>query len=335
MPKRSGPSASIAAARIPSRRRGGGVASTSRTYLCRYIRRVQVALTGSSGLIGSALLPALRDRGHETKRIVRRQPAMPGEVRWDPAAGTVDAAGLAGIDAVVHLAGYNLGIRWTGSKKRRILESRTRGTALIAETAAALDPRPAVLVCASAVGFYGDRGDDLLTEESARGDGFLAEVVEAWEAAAQPARDAGIRVVHLRQGLVLTRTGGALARLLLPFRLGLGGKVGSGDQWWSWVALEDVVGAYLFALDHPLAGPVNVVSPEPARNRDFVKSLGHALHRPAVAPFPSFAVRAALGEMGEELLLSSQRVVPAALESGGYAIRQRTLRQALATALAG
>ena len=293
-----------------------------------------MAVTGSSGLIGSALLTALGDAGHESLRVVRRDPVEPDEVRWDPEAGTIDAGALAGVDAIVHLAGYNLGSRWTESMKRRILDSRTAGTRLIAETAARLEPRPSVIVCASAVGFYGDRADDELTEASPRGDGFLAGVVEAWEAAAQPARDAGIRVVHLRQGLVLSRRGGALQRLLLPFRLGLGGRVGSGKQWWSWVAMDDVTGAYLHALEGPLAGPVNVVAPEPVRNGEFVATLGRALHRPALAPFPSSAVRLLLGEMGEELLLSSQRVLPVALEASGYEIRHRTLADALASALA-
>jgi uncharacterized protein (TIGR01777 family) len=294
---------------------------------------VKVAVTGSSGLIGSALLAALGGAGHEPLRIVRREPTRPDETAWDPQARTIDAQSLAGFDAIVHLAGHNLGSRWTESMKRRILESRTLGTRLLAETAARLEPRPSVIVCASAVGFYGDRADEELTETSSRGDGFLADVVEAWEAAAQPARDAGIRVVHLRQGLVLSRRGGALQRLVLPFRLGLGGRVGSGDQWWSWVAIDDVVGAYLHALEHPLSGAVNVVSPEPVRNREFVELLGRVLHRPTLAPFPSFAVRLLLGEMGEELLLSSQRALPVALEASGYEIRHRTLADALTSAL--
>lgn len=294
---------------------------------------MKVAVTGSSGLIGSALLTALRGAGHESLRVVRHEPGEPDQVKWDPAAGTIDAAALAGVDAIVHLAGYNLGSRWTDSMKRRILESRTAGTRLIAETAARSEPKPSVIVCASAVGFYGNRGDDDLTEASPRGDGFLADVVEAWEAAAQPARDAGIRVVHLRQGLVLSRRGGALQRLLLPFRLGLGGRVGSGEQWWSWVAMDDVTGAYLHALEHPVSGAVNLVAPELVRNREFVQTLGRALHRPALAPFPAFAVRLVLGEMGEELLLSSQRVLPVALEASGYEIRHRALADALAAVL--
>jgi uncharacterized protein (TIGR01777 family) len=190
-----------------------------------------------------------------------------------------------------------------------------------------------VLVCASAIGIYGSRGDAVLTEESERGEGFLADVVAAWESAADPAREAGIRVVHARQGLVLSRRGGALERLLLPFRVGLGGPVGPGDQWWSWIAIDDVVGAYLHLLDHEVAGPVNVVAPEPVRNRDFVKALGRALHRPAFAPFPAFAVRGLLGVRGEELLLASPRVVPAALEASGYAMRHRSVDEGIASAL--
>jgi uncharacterized protein (TIGR01777 family) len=293
---------------------------------------VKVAVTGSSGLIGSALIPALGATGHATLRLVRRQPG-PGEVRWDPAAGSIDAPGLAGVDAIVHLAGENIGARWSAKRKQAILESRVAGTRLVAETAARLDPPPDVLLCASAMGLYGSRGDEILTETSPRGTGFLADVVAAWEAAAAPAREAGIRVVHLRHGLVLSRHGGALARLLLPFRLGLGGRVGGGEQWWSWVALEDVTAAYLSLLERPLSGPLNLAAPEPVRNCDFVKELGRALRRPAVLPFPAFAVRTLLGEMGEELLLASQRILPAALEEGGFEFRCRTLADGLASAL--
>lgn len=296
---------------------------------------MRVAVTGSSGLIGSALVPALRSAGHDVLRLVRREPRGADEARWDPRAGTLAPETLQGVDAVVHLAGYNLGIRWTASRKREILESRVQSTKLIAETIAGLEHRPAVFLCASAIGVYGSRGDDVLTEASSRGEGFLADVVEAWEGAADPAREAGTRVAHLRHGLVLSREGGALAKLLLPFRLGLGGPVGSGRQWWSWVAMEDVVGAYLHLLGADVAGAVNVVGPEPVRNRDFVKALGRVLHRPAVLPFPSFAVPVVLGEMGEELLLASQRVHPAALEQSGYTVRRRTVDDALASALAG
>lgn len=295
---------------------------------------MRVAVTGSSGLIGSALLPVLRREGHEPLRVVRREPAVADEVGWDPEAGTIDAHALAGVEAIVNLAGYNIGTRWTESRKRRILESRVGGTRLLAETAAGLEPRPHTFLCASGVGVYGDRGDEALTEASPPGDGFLPRVAVEWEGAAQPARDAGICVVNFRHGLVLSRRGGALARLLLPFRLGLGGRVGSGEQWWSWIAIEDVVEAYAYALAHPLSGAVNLVSPAPVRNRDFARALARALHRPALAPFPSFAVRALFGEMGKEVLLASQRALPAALEASGYTIRRRTLDEALAGALA-
>jgi uncharacterized protein (TIGR01777 family) len=292
---------------------------------------VLIAVTGASGLIGSALVPELRAAGHDVLTLVRREPHTDREVSWDPQGGTIDEVRLAGVEALVHLAGFGLGARWTTARRRLILDSRVLGTHLIAATAARLSPRPAALVCASAIGLYGERGDDILTEAAPRGDGFLAEVVEAWEAAAEPARAAGIRVVSLRQGLVLSRDGGALARLLTPFRLGLGGPIGGGRQWWSWVTMEDVVRAYRHAIEQPVAGPLNVTAPEPTRNREFVQALGRALHRPSIAPFPALAVRAALGEMGEELLLTSQRVVPAALLAGGFEFRLATLEAALAS----
>jgi uncharacterized protein (TIGR01777 family) len=295
---------------------------------------MRFAVTGASGLIGSALVPALRDADHDVLRLVRRPPQGNDEVPWDPAAGTIDEARLAGVDAIVHLAGFNLGTRWTATRKRRILDSRVTGTRLVAEAAARLSPRPEALVCASAIGFYGERGDEILTETAPRGDGFLADIVDAWEAAADPARDAGIRVVSLRHGLVLSRSGGALGRLLLPFRLGLGGPVGSGRQWWSWVTMDDVVRAYLWALECPIAGPLNVTAPEPVTNRAFVKALGRALQRPVFAPFPAFAVRAILGEMGEELLLTSQRVLPTGLIADGFSFDHPSLDAALTSVLA-
>ena len=207
-------------------------------------------MSGASGLIGSALLPALRADGHDVVRLVRREPTGADEIRWDPAAGELDASRLEGTDAIVNLSGENIGQRWTDARQREILESRTSTTGLLARTAAALDPRPSVFVCASAIGAYGDRGDEILTEESELGSGFVADVARAWEEAADPAREAGIRVVHLRQGIVLANDGGALERMLLPFKLGVGGRIGSGKQWFSWVGMEDIVGAYRRRAEH-------------------------------------------------------------------------------------
>jgi uncharacterized protein (TIGR01777 family) len=295
---------------------------------------MRIAITGASGLIGTALTAALTDAGHELVRLVRREPAGPGEARWDVEAGTIDTAALQEVEAIVHLAGENVGQRWTDKSRKRILDSRVHGTRLIAETAAGLPRRP-VLLCASAVGYYGVRGDEVLDESGARGSGFLAEVVEAWEAASAPAREAGLRTVHLRQGLVLSRDGGALQRMLLPFKLGAGGRIGSGSQWWSWVSLDDVAAAYLFALEHPLEGAVNVAAPGAVRNEQFVKALGRALHRPAVFPLPAVAVRMAFGQMGEEMLLGGQRVLPAKLQDAGFAFGQPDVDSGLAQALAG
>lgn len=292
-----------------------------------------VALTGSTGLIGSALAPALREAGHEVRALVRREPSAPEEVGWDPESGSLDPGALEGVEAIVHLAGENIGKRWSRATRQRVLDSRVQGTRLLAETAAQLERPPSVLVCASAVGYYGNRGDEVLTERSPRGSGFLADVVDAWEQAAEPARAAGIRTVHLRQGIVLSRHGGALAKLVLPFRLGLGGRVGSGRQWWSWVGLDDTVAAYLFALDHPLTGPVNVVAPDVVTNREFVKALGRALRRPAVLPLPGLAVKAMFGRMGEEMLLGGQRALPAALTEAGFSFGRPDLDAALEHAL--
>lgn len=294
---------------------------------------MRIAVTGASGLIGSALLPALREAGHEPVALVRREPSGPEEIGWDPEAGTVDLAGLEGVGAIVHLAGENIGQRWTSSVKRRVLESRVNGTRTIAEAVAALDPVP-VLVCASGIGYYGNRGDEILTEESSRGNGFLAEVAEAWEQAADPAREAGARVAHLRHAIVLSRDGGALQKLLTPFRLGGGGRVGSGTQWWAWISLDDTVAAYLHVLRSELEGPVNATSPNPTTNAHFVKALGRALHRPTVLPLPAFAVRAGLGEMGREMLLEGQRALPARLLDDGFAFSHPTIDAALAAALA-
>jgi len=296
---------------------------------------VRIAITGSSGLIGTALTAALEDAGHDLLHVVRHAPTTGrAEVQWDIDAGFVDADALEGVEAIVHLAGENIGQRWSDDIRRRVLDSRVNGTRLIAEAAAGLASRP-VLVCASAIGFYGDRGDEIVDEESVPGTGFLADVVEAWEASAEPARAAGLRTAHLRQGIVLSKEGGALARMLLPFKLGTGGRIGSGRQWWSWVSLDDVVAAYLFALEQPLAGPVNVVAPGVVTNQEFVRAVGRALHRPTIFPLPAAAVKAAFGQMGEEMLLGGQRVAPTRLEAAGFTFGQPDIDSGLASALAG
>lgn len=281
---------------------------------------MDVVVSGSHGLIGSALLSALAGAGHRARRLVRSRPGA-GDVLWDPAGGTIDAAGLEGVDAAVHLAGAGIGDkRWTDAQKARILESRVMGTALLSSTLARLPVPPRVLVSGSAVGFYGDRGGEVLTEESPPGEGFLAEVVQAWEDAAAPAAEAGIRVVNTRTGIVQSRAGGALKKQLPLFRLGLGGPLGSGRQWVSWITIDDEVAALLHVLtDDSLHGPVNVTSPQPVTNRDLARAIGKALHRPAVVPVPSAALALVLGrEMTTEMLVASQRVVPSRLQASGF-----------------
>jgi hypothetical protein len=295
---------------------------------------MKIVVGGASGLIGTALVAALRDNGYDVARLVRHEPSAADEIRWNPAAGELDAASLQGTDAIVNLSGENIGQRWTDSRKREILDSRVQATDLLARTAAGLDPRPSVLVSASAVGAYGDRGDEVLTEESELGIGFLADVVRAWEAAADPARDAGIRVVSLRQGIVLAKQGGALERMLLPFKLGVGGRVGNGKQWWSWVGLEDLAAAYTAALTSDISGAVNLTAPNPVTNEQLTKALGTALHRPAVLPVPGFAVRVLFGEMGEAMLLRGQRVLPAHLLAAGFEFVAPTIDVGLERALA-
>ena len=299
---------------------------------------MNVAVTGSTGLLGSALVPRLTSGSHGVVRLVRGTPATAsGErvARWDPDTGAVEP-GLDGVDAVVHLAGESVaGGRWTEARKRRIRESRVRPTRLLCETLARQRTPPRVLVCASAIGYYGDRGDEVLREESPPGAGFLPEVCREWEAAAEPAARRGIRVVHLRIGLVLSPKGGALAAMLPVFRLGLGGPVGAGAQWMSWIGIDDTLGAILHALmNEPLAGPVNAVAPAPVTNREFAKTLARVLRRPAVLPFPAFAARLLLGQMADELLLASARVEPARLRATGFAFRDATLEGALRRLLA-
>ncbi len=296
---------------------------------------MRIMISGASGLIGQALTCALAANGHQPVALVRRAPRE-GEVQWNPAE-PLDPAKLAGCDAVVHLAGKNIAGYWTEKFKREVRDSRVQGTLTLANAAAQScrqTGQPSVFLCASAIGYFGDRGDELLTEESPPGSGFLSDVTQQWEAATNPARDAGLRVVNLRFGVVLARDGGALPSMLLPFRLGLGGRVGSGQQYWSWVSLDDVVGTILFALEKDnLRGPVNVVSPEPARNQEFVRALGAALHRPTILPLPAFMVRRLMGEMGDTALLGSTRVEPAKLKAAGYAFRHPHLQLALQAAL--
>ncbi|MDP8988194.1 MAG: TIGR01777 family oxidoreductase [Actinomycetota bacterium] len=297
---------------------------------------MDVAVTGSSGFLGTALVGALRAGGHRVRRIVRNRPTSGDEVGWDPQAGTIDASGLAGIDAVVHLAGESIGgRRWTADQKRRIRESRTRGTALVAATVASLHPRPEVLLSASGMNYYGDRGDEEVTEAWPPGDGFLAEVCVAWEAAAQPAADAGVRTALLRTGLVLDARGGALARMLPLFKLGLGGRLGSGRQWWSWIALDDEIGAMVHLLTADVRGPVNLTAPEAVTNAELARTLGRVLHRPAVLPVPRLGPRLLLGgELAETLLFTSLRVRPEVLMRSGYAFRHPSLEPALRIAVA-
>ena len=274
----------------------------------------------------------LQDEGHDVVRVVRGASAGAGTVRWDPEAGTIDAAGLAGVEGVVHLAGEGIGEkRWSDEQKRRIRESRTRGTALLATTLAALDPKPAVLVSGSGVGYYGLRGDEVLTEDSSNGGGFLAELCRDWEAAAQPAVDAGIRTVFLRTGIVLSRRGGALGRLLPLVKLGLGGKLGGGDQWWSWISLEDEVGLIVHALTTPtLSGPINAVAPNPVTNAQLVKEAGRIAGRPTFFAVPKFALGLVMGgELTEEMILASQRALPTVAESTGYTFRHPDVGSAL------
>jgi uncharacterized protein len=297
---------------------------------------VKVAITGSTGLIGTALGQRLVSDGHDVVAVVRRS-VSPEEsaLRWDPEAGTIDAGGLDGVEAVVHLAGAGIGdSRWDDDRKRVLVESRTRSTELLATTLAGLDLPPTVLVSGSAVGYYGDRGDEVLTETSGPGDDFLAGLCVAWEAAATPAADAGIRVATIRTGVVLSDAGGALPKLLTLFKLGLGGRFGSGRQWWSWVTLDDQVEAIAWLLTHPVSGPVNVTAPHPVTNRDFTKMLGHALGRPAILPVPSFGPGLVVGrELARALLFTSARVHPGALEAGGYPFRHPDLPDALSDVL--
>lgn len=290
-----------------------------------------IAVTGASGLVGTALTAFLSTAGCEVCPVVRRTPSHAREIRWDPARGEIDPGDWEGIDAIVNLAGEGIAAaRWSDAQKKRIRDSRVLGARLLAKTVASMDSPPRVLVSASATGFYGDRGDEILDEDSPPGTGFLADVCRAWEDAYLPAVDAGLRVVLLRIGVVLSARGGALKRMLPPFRFGLGGRLGSGRQYMSWIGLEDLVGVVVRALtDETLSGPVNAVAPDPVTNTEFTRTLARVLRRPAVLPVPAFALRAIAGEMADALLLSSTRVRPARLLDRGFPYRHPGLGQAL------
>jgi uncharacterized protein (TIGR01777 family) len=293
----------------------------------------RILVSGVSGPIGAALLPSLRTAGWSVVRLLRGTAAGEGQISWDPAK-PVEPETISGFDAVIHLSGESIFGRWTADKKSKIRDSRVAGTLNLARALAQAEEKPKVFVCGSAIGYYGDRGDELLTEESAPGTGFLAEVCGAWEEATMPAIQAGIRTVNLRTGIVLSPIGGALGAMLLPFKLGMGGRTGSGRQWMSWIDVQDMVGAIHHILKNDLLqGAVNMVAPKPVTNADFAKTLAGVLSRPAIFPLPAFAVKAVFGEMGEELLLASQKVEPLKLISTGYPFRYRELRESLANLL--
>ena len=297
---------------------------------------MRVLVSGASGLVGASLKRSLESDGHEVYSLVRREPRASDELRWNPSEGSVDDHDLK-IDAVVHLAGESIAEgRWNDAKKSRIRDSRVVGTRAICEAMASMAEKPEVIVCASAIGYYGDRGDAVLTESASHGEGFLPEVCRQWEDAAEPARAAGIRVVSLRIGVVLSQEGGALSKMLLPFKLGVGGKIGDGAQYMSWISLVDLVSIARFAIDDgELSGPVNAVAPGAVTNLEFTKALGRALGRPTLFPLPAFVARLALGEMADDLLLASIRVEPAVLKERGFQFEHPELEGALGAVLEG
>ncbi len=296
---------------------------------------MRIAIGGSSGMIGTALGAGLQAAGHDVVRLVRREAQAPDEVRWDPGAEEIDTAALGHVDAGINLAGVGIGDRrWTDDHKQAVLASRVDSTSLLARTLAAQSPQPGALLNASAIGIYGARGDEVLTEESPLGDGYLAEVCQAWEAATAPAREAGIRTVCLRTGLVLDGDDGLLPRTVLPFKLGLGGRLGSGEQYWSWITLDDEVAAIVHLLDSGVAGPVNLTAPNPVPFDDVRKALGRILRRPTFWPVPDFALKAVLGpERAEALVLTGQRVLPARLLESGFEFRHTRFEPAVRAVL--
>lgn len=308
----------------------------------------RILTSGASGLIGSALVASFESRSDDVTRLLRRQPQSANELQWDPMR-EIPPELVSGFDVVIHLSGESVAGRWTGAKKRRIRDSRVVSTDHLARALANAHTRPATFICASAIGYYGNRGDEILTEDSSSGSGFLAEVSRGWESVTAPAVDAGIRTVNLRTGIVLSRDGGALKQMLLPFRLGLGGKVGSGRQWWSWIHIDDFVMAVQHIVNQRregnqilerrasspdlLSGPVNMTAPHPVTSAEFTKTLAKTLHRPALLPLPAFAARLALGEFAEESLLASARVEPKKLLESGFKFRYSELAAALSELL--
>lgn len=299
---------------------------------------MKVLISGSSGLVGSALCQRLEaEPDSEIVRLVRKQSpdTQQTSVVWNPAEGQLEPQAFDGVDVVVHLGGVNIaGKRWSPEVKQKIFNSRFQSTSLLASQLATLEQKPSVFLCASAVGFYGDRGEERLDESSPRGEGFLADVCQAWEQATQPAKDAGIRVVNMRFGMILDRKGGALGQMLTPFKMGVGGRLGSGIQYWSWIALPDVINALQFCLNHSeLAGPVNFVAPDEVTNLEFTKTLGKVLSRPTCLPVPAWGVKTAFGEMGQELMLTSARVVPKKLTEAGFQFQYPQLEDAFRSVL--
>lgn len=298
---------------------------------------MKILITGASGLIGTALQRSFTDKGHELLLAGRGQPTKTNQIKWTIEDGfrEEDMPRLEGLDAVVHLAGESIaGLRWTEDKKKEIRESRVKGTQSLINTLAGLERKPRVLIAASAMGFYGDRGDEIVTETSKPGDNFLAEVAKEWEMESRRAEDSGIRTVLLRTAIVLSKDGGALATMLTPFKFGVGGVVGSGKQWMSWVSLDDVVEIINFAIENEnLRGAINVASPNPVTNEEFTKTLGDVLYRPTILPLPEFAVNLMFGEMGDTLLLNSTRVEPRRLKDAGYEFKFPNLRSALENAV--
>jgi len=296
---------------------------------------MNIGITGASGLVGAELTPLLQGQGHNVVEFVRKEPQAAHERHWNPSALKLDPDALRDLDAIIHLAGENIGEgRWTPEKKRRIRDSRIIGTRLLAEKLAALGEQKPALICASAIGYYGNRGDEELTEDSPPGDGFLPDVCAEWEQAADPAREAGLRVVHLRLGIVLSPKGGALSKMMLPFKMCVGGIIGSGQQFWSWIALPDAVRLFATAAtDERYVGPINAVSTNPPTNYAFTKTLGKVLSRPTIFPMPGFAAKLALGEMANDLLLASSRVLPVKLDTLGYEYEMGELEPALRSLL--